>query len=275
MKLVLPLIHPDDSRPLYVQLYTFFIKEIRSGRMPYGTRLPSKRVLSRLLGISLNTVDYAYQQLLAEGYIESRPRKGMFVIYQDEHMNKVRVNDPVANEAEHQSREKIVIDFSHGQVDREHFPFQLIRKYYRQIFSPEGSIYFQNGPSQGSLPLRAEIARYLYQSRAVSCTPEQIVIGAGTQLLLGQLLSLQPDHMPFAMENPGFHRVRELVKQSNLELADIPVEPDGLDEYGQRIVPAMPSFLPPNAKHFTSDCQSAYHMKNPLFYTDRIEELRK
>jgi Transcriptional regulators containing a DNA-binding HTH domain and an aminotransferase domain (MocR family) and their eukaryotic orthologs len=226
--MVLPLLHRDGHNPLYVQLFKYLIKEIQSSRIPCGSRLPSKRRLSSQLGISLNTVDSAYQQLLAEGYIESSPRRGMFVAYKEERLMNTESPAPSLPARTIHSSQTKLIDFSHGQVDTQHFPFQLMRKYSRQIFSLEGSSSFQNGPYQGSLLLRQEIARYLYQARGVCCDPSQVVIGSGTQFLLGQLLSLFPADIPFAMENPGFHRIRELANNLNLKLINIPVESDGL-----------------------------------------------
>ncbi|WP_100489262.1 PLP-dependent aminotransferase family protein [Sporolactobacillus pectinivorans] len=230
MKTVVPALNREDSQPLYVQLFTYFINEIKENRLPYGCKLPSKRKLSSFLKVSLNTIDSAYQQLLAEGYVESRPRSGMFVIYKDEHLNSHRQEESGISKKHVISNDEKseFIDFSHGKVDTDHFPYPLLRKYSRQLYSKEGSRFFQNGPFQGSPSLRHEIATYLYQSRGVICDPSQVVIGSGTQYLLGQLLQILPQNMTFAMENPGFHRVRELVHYLGIPRADIPVEFDGL-----------------------------------------------
>ncbi|MDD9149091.1 PLP-dependent aminotransferase family protein [Sporolactobacillus sp. CQH2019] len=225
---VMPELSRANKRPLYIQLFDYFTQEIKTKRLPYGCKLPSKRRLSAYLKVSLNTVDNAYQQLLAEGYVESRPRSGLFVIYRTEHLfpdgEKFRNKYP-DTESEPQSD---LIDFSHGKVDISHFPFQFFRKYSRWLFTEEGSCFFQNGHFQGLSALRREIAGYLYQSRGVISTPSQIAVGAGTQFLLSRLLSILPGQMPFAMENPGFHRVRSLVRDLGIPMADIPIEADGL-----------------------------------------------
>ena len=67
------------SAPLYQQLYEALVAQIRAGELPPGTRLPGKRTLAGQLAVGVNTVDTAYQMLVAEGYLESRPKSGFFV----------------------------------------------------------------------------------------------------------------------------------------------------------------------------------------------------
>lgn len=75
-------VHLDEtiSTPLYEQLYEFIKQEIVEERLPYGQKLPSKRKLANHLEVSQNTVETAFEQLVAEGYITSRPRKGFYVL---------------------------------------------------------------------------------------------------------------------------------------------------------------------------------------------------
>lgn len=218
----------EGKNPLYHQLFRYFVNEIVEGRLPFGCKLPSKRKLSAFLNVSLNTIDYAYQQLLAEGYIQSRPRSGMFVIYKNELVISP-INKNTFGRNHSLPQEKVdTIDFSHGKVDTDNFPYSIIRKYARQLLSKENAFFFQNGPFQGSVSLRREITTYLYQSRGVICDPSQVVIGSGTQILLEQILRLIPQDVPFAMENPGFHRVRELIRFLGRKQVNIPVESDGV-----------------------------------------------
>ncbi|WP_234943477.1 GntR family transcriptional regulator [Priestia megaterium] len=74
-----PLLNRKDDMPLYQQLYEYIKKEIVSSRVEVNDKLPSIRSLADYLNVSRNTVDVAYQQLLAEGYVESRPKSGMYV----------------------------------------------------------------------------------------------------------------------------------------------------------------------------------------------------
>ena len=70
---------PQSVTPLYEQIYQYVKEDIQSGRLACGVKLPSSRSLARYLEISRSTVELAYEQLLSEGYIETKPRKGVFV----------------------------------------------------------------------------------------------------------------------------------------------------------------------------------------------------
>ena len=74
-----PVLDNKNGKPLYIQLANYIKQEILSGRIKPKEKLPSKRNLSNYLGLSLNTIQSAYEQLCAEGYVESKPRKGLFV----------------------------------------------------------------------------------------------------------------------------------------------------------------------------------------------------
>src|SRR4051794_30318733 len=106
--------------PLYEQLYQFIKNEIIEGRIPFRTKLPSKRKLSDFLHISLNTVEAAYDQLVAEGYVEVIPKKGFFVLkFEDlEYVmtEEKRVTEPVDLE------KKVRYHFHPTRIDSLHFP---------------------------------------------------------------------------------------------------------------------------------------------------------
>ncbi|MDX8046253.1 winged helix-turn-helix domain-containing protein [Gracilibacillus sp. S3-1-1] len=76
---ITPMLDHAKKEPLYIQLYRYIKDEIQSGRIKPGIKLPSKRKLSSHLGISENTIETAYHQLSAEGYVETELRKGVFV----------------------------------------------------------------------------------------------------------------------------------------------------------------------------------------------------
>lgn len=231
---IMPMLSRNSEQPLYMQLFKYFVREITENRIPAGSKLPSKRRLAGDLNLSQNTIDNAYQQLLAEGYIESRPRKGMFVIYQSPYLLPHERRIPRAADSERQADKKEavsseMIDFSHGKVDTEHFPYEKVRKYYHRLLTRDSSELFTNGSFQGSFFLREKIADYLYQSRGVICRAEQIVIGAGTQYLFDQLCRLlSAADKRFAMESPGFHRIYHLLRQHKIRTQGIPLDQNGL-----------------------------------------------
>jgi GntR family transcriptional regulator / MocR family aminotransferase len=221
----------DDSRenPLYFQLYLHFKQEILAGKIEPGVRLPSKRKLSQHLGISQNTIESAYVQLSAEGYIESIPRKGIFVKELDQELFIKQNSPPRIVHEEISETEEYRIDFSQGNIALEHFPYSIWRKLTLQSLYEDENSFFLNGDPQGELPLRNEIVNYLYQSRGVSCSPNQIIIGAGTQYLLGLLTMMIGRESIFSMEDPGYHRTREVFKNQGVSLKPIPLDQEGIN----------------------------------------------
>jgi len=219
-----------SGEPLYIQLYNFFKNEIQAGKIEPGEKLPSKRKLALHLGVSQNTIETAYEQLLSEGYVESVERKGIYVKELNRdlflHVNYVPNTTKEINE---ESREQYLFDFSQGNIALEHFPYPIWRKLTIQSLYEEQSSYFLNGEPQGELPLRKEIARYLYQSRGVRCSANQIIIGAGTQYLIAFLTMIIERDAIYSMEEPGFHRTRDAFKDQGVTLKPIPLDQDGID----------------------------------------------
>lgn len=223
------VLNTQSGEPLYLQLYQYFKQEIQYGRIEAGVMLPSKRKLALHLGISQNTIETAYQQLLAEGYVESKPRKGIFVkeIHHDWILNSIKV-PTTTDEMEKEENGPNLIDFSHGKIALEQFPYTTWRRFTIQSMYEEQSTLFLNGDGQGELPLRNEIAKYLFQSRGVRCTQGQIIVGAGTQYLIGLLSMIIGRDAIFSMEDPGYHRTREVFKDQGVTLIPIPLDDNGI-----------------------------------------------
>lgn len=211
--------------PLYAQLYEYFKVEIQNGQIKAGMKLPSKRKLAAHFGIGLNTVDTAYQQLIAEGYVESRVRKGYFVADIDPIFP---VTEQVASAESISPCKTNRIDFNHGSVDMDSFPHSVWKKCLNKTLYLQERELFISGDPQGEPGLRAEIAAYLFQSRGVRCLPDQIIMGAGTQYMIHLLRLLLGKKHVFGMEDPGFHRVREVLKVEGAEMRFIPCDESGL-----------------------------------------------
>ncbi|WP_232311196.1 MocR-like pyridoxine biosynthesis transcription factor PdxR [Robertmurraya korlensis] len=219
----------NSSEPLYLQLYSFFKKEIVEGRLIPETKLPSKRKLSTHLQISQTTVESAYQQLIAEGYVKSEPRKGLFVTQLEMgFFNEKERTSPHDKLQKNPIVNPIKVDFGHGNIARNEFPFPTWRKLTVQSLYEDESHLLLSGHRQGDLPLRVEIAKYLYQSRGVQCEPDQILIGAGTQYMVTFLTMLIGRDRVYSMENPGFHRTREAFKDQGVKLLGIELDQEGI-----------------------------------------------
>ena len=172
----------SKKEPLYEQIYNSIKEEIITGVLPFGARLPSARRLSKHLDVSRNTVDTAYAQLCAEGYIESKPKRGFFVC-QVEELAELHIPVKIEEEEEEIRPEKIPYDFSSAGVDMEQFPYHIWRKLLKEIMINDNSELFQKGNFQGDLELRKAIMYYLRQSRGVHVHASQIVVAAGMENL--------------------------------------------------------------------------------------------
>ncbi|MFD1705138.1 PLP-dependent aminotransferase family protein [Siminovitchia sediminis] len=212
--------------PLYEQLYIYIKKEITEGRLEYGTKLPSKRKLAEFLKVSQNTVETAYEQLAAEGYIEGLPRKGYFVLaYED--LEYVQ-NQPSGTDELAEEKQSVKYNFNPGWIDTENFPFNKWRKYARDTINEQNHSLLLLGDKQGELELRREIAHYLYHARGVQCAPEQIVIGAGSDILLQQLILLLDPKAVYGVEDPGYHVISHILKNSQNEVHPLEVDEEGV-----------------------------------------------
>ena len=215
----------EHTIPLYEQLYIGIKNAITNNQLTVAARLPSKRELAEFFNISQTTVELAYAQLLAEGYIMSKPRVGYFVEEIDSlpFRKNATTNIEFKEAAQHTEYE---IDFSSAKIDEEAFPFTIWRKYAKDVLDKPFKHLLQTGERQGELALRIEIANYLHRSRGIECQPEQIVIGSGTEQLLPMILKILDDDCLLAFENPGYSPIPR--QQLNHLAIPIAVDTDGI-----------------------------------------------
>ena len=212
--------------PLYEQIYEYIKTDIQSGRIPYGEKLPSTRFLSKHLEVSRSTVELAYEQLLSEGYIESVPYKGFFVAQIDElyHLKK----DKPQPQKERKEARRYRYDFTPNGVDLKSFPYNVWRKLSKDILMDDRTELFRSGDSQGEYGFRSAICSYLYQARGVDCTPDQIIVGAGSDyilMLLGMILGM--DHT-IAFEDPTYKQAYRMAGGMSYNCIPVSMDKNGM-----------------------------------------------
>lgn len=217
----------SKKEPLYEQIYNSIKEEIVTGVLPFGARLPSARRLSKHLDVSRNTVDTAYAQLCAEGYIESKPKRGFFVC-QVEELAELHIPVKIEEEEEEIRPEKIPYDFSSAGVDMEQFPYHIWRKLLKEIMINDNSELFQKGNFQGDLELRKAIMYYLRQSRGVHVHASQIVVAAGMENLLFLLHQILGEKVSIGIENPVYKNAYEILKELNFKIYPISMDESGM-----------------------------------------------
>lgn len=231
MKAILPEIKSNSSKSLYFQLYEYIRSAILSNEIVPGEKLPSLRNLSESLSLSLTTVETAYSQLVAEGYIHSRPKSGYFA-------GTVAISTPnpttlLVNE-EHPFRERTSLfteeSESYFLYDLTCFDFTKWKKCLNSVLSGSPELLLSEGAPQGEEALRIEIVKYIYSSRGVRATPAQVIIGAGTQQITAHLSTvlrkMAINHV--AVEDPGYLPVQNTLRDMGFFLNPIPVEASGI-----------------------------------------------
>ena len=169
--------------PLYEALYRSLRQSILSGELQPGEKLPSKRALAEHLEVSKITVETAYSQLLAEGYICSREKVGYFV-----ETVAHPVQTALPQPAKEAPPENWLLDLTANGPAR--FPFSVWNRLQREVMQDYGTQLLQPPPNQGYLELRQSIARHLAQFRGMQVDPGSIIIGAGTDFLYNLLIQL-------------------------------------------------------------------------------------
>ena len=212
--------------PLYQQLYTAISTQIAAGTIAAGERLPGKRRLAAELALSVNTVDTAYQQLAAEGWLEARARSGFFAAPYEQPF-KAPSAGKADSTGESEPAPNFTYDLSTGGVDTGLFPFHTWGRIQRELIYNRPEL-LAHGHAQGDADLRAAIADYLQAYRGVDCSPDQLVVGAGVEYLLG-LLGRLLGGACVALEDPGYSRTLSILQNSSLSCIPVPVDSQGLD----------------------------------------------
>jgi GntR family transcriptional regulator/MocR family aminotransferase len=221
----------QKKEPLYIQLYLYYKAAIEQNRLREGEKLPSIRGLSRILSVSKITIEKAYQQLMSEGYITNYDRSRYTVNKLEEIVFKT---PPISmsnqyNHKQERKEEKILYDFSSGEMDIDGFDFSLWKRYISKVFLQKERL-IGYGNVKGEEELRGEIVKYIEKSRGVYVHPEQIIIGAGVQSLLSMLCSmLKLEHSSIAFEEPGFKNGRRIFADHAFRIMPIKMNPDGID----------------------------------------------
>ena len=239
-------LEPDarSGIPLYRQLYFSIREAVETGRLGKGDRLPSIRRLSEDLSLSCTTVESAYQQLCVEGFIRSEPQKGYFVETFGGNTTERPLFSPPDSDQLKDSH--ILYNFGTDCVDSENSDAKIWRRHIREILNRQ-EVIASYGNHQGELELRVALSKYSYGARGVAASPEQIVIGAGTQPLLNILCGLLGNRdKRVAMEEPGFRQAEQVFGDCGFTVLKLPGDRDGirmdaLRDCGADIVYVMPS----------------------------------
>ena len=235
---------PDESRrePLYLQVYNHLTERIRDGELRDGEHLPSKRALAAHLKISVSTVETAYEMLVTQGYATARPRSGYYV-NGIEGLVADRPYIVPEEEPERFGASTYRYDFGTDAVDASAFPYATWAKITREVMSDGGGL-LARGDVRGDECLRMSIAKYLRDFRNVRCRPDQIVVGAGMEYLMGLIAGLTEG--TFALEEPGYSATARILENLGASVCPILLDDGGMDEHALYASGATAAYITPS-----------------------------
>lgn len=238
-----------DSESMYEHLYRCIKQDILQEKLRAGEKLPSKRAFAKNLGVSTITVESAYAQLVAEGFLYALPKRGYYVCDLERKETAPLPPPPKPQTPAIQPAPKRTYwaDFVGSSVARDMFPFSVWVKLLRDVTAGEDESTLLTDTSAGGIQqLRQAISDHLYQFRGMSIDPEQIVVGAGTEYLYSVLIQLLGRQWGYAVEDPGYLRLSKIYEKNDVATYHIPMDehgiiPEKLEESGAEILHITPS----------------------------------
>ena len=207
----------SSKKSAYIQLYELLRLDICNGTYPYGTKLPSKRILAEETSLSVITVSHAYEILCDEGYVEAREKSGYFVSYKSQdfysHTEAQGSFMPV-NQQLHNAKSE--------------FPYSVLAKTMRKVMADYSDKILVKSPNRGCAQLQGAISAYLARSNGIHVRPEQIIIGSGAEYLYSLIVQLLGKENIFALENPSYDKIRRVYKANGIECDMLKMEKHGI-----------------------------------------------
>lgn len=250
-------LEPNKPQPIYMQIYQYIKNEILLHHLTPGTKLPSKRSLATQLGISTITVEGAYGQLVSEGYIYARLKSGYFVSPVENYRQSMDFFDQQQINNNNPPKENTApdwegsippqdtpknselkdsptapashrVDLSSNSLLAENFPFSTWSRLLRHTISEKQQLLLTQSPTAGVAPLRQAIANHLRHFRGMDISPEQIVIGAGTEYLYELLIKLIGRDKIYCVEDPGYQKLRRIYRDNGACCIALPIDQQGM-----------------------------------------------
>ena len=206
-----------QNKPAYLTLYESLREEIISGVRPFGSRLPSRRVLARDRGVSAVTAEHSIELLCEEGYAEPRPRSGCYVVY--------RESDGFTQPS---LRHEHSLPPPAPAPDRNTFPFPTLAKIMRRVLAEYREQILVRPPGTGCTELREALCSYLARNRGIRVLPDQIVIGAGAEYLYGLVVELLGSNRVYGIEVPSYQKIEQVYRSRGVQVDRCPLGKDGI-----------------------------------------------
>ena len=203
----------------YLSLYVKIKNQILSGEFKAGEKLPSKRVLADINGVSVITVETALGMLSDEGYITPQQRSGYYVCstvaYAPQRWDLPFNLKPLPEESQVESADD--------------FEYSVWFKTVRKVISEKERLLFVKSPGKGISVLRNEISKYLLRYRGMMAQPEQILIGSGSEQLYEIIVKILGRDKIFGIENPSYPQIEAVYKATGAGIEKLTMDKDGIE----------------------------------------------
>jgi len=223
-------IDENAGKAAYIQIYEALVSDIVSGIYPYGSKLPSKRVIAADTETSVITVEHAITLLNEEGYTRSRERSGVFVIYKGEDFNQKQLNKDLDLGQKESFEEKSKEDYTEEEEEKKgEFSLSILTKTMRRVILDYGDKLLVKSPNHGAIKLRNEICFYLARSRGINISAKQVIIGSGAEYLYGLIAQLLDNKSTIAIENPSYNKIRQVYEAMGHACDPLDMTDSGID----------------------------------------------
>ncbi|WP_022769742.1 MocR-like pyridoxine biosynthesis transcription factor PdxR [Butyrivibrio sp. NC2007] len=212
-----------EKEKRYLRIYEQVKEDIIKGTYPVGTKLPSKRVMADAMGMSVITVEHAYELLSDEGYIVPKQKSGYYVSFDDSDIyTGVESVAPIAPRRREPAPEQSV---SNEPV----FSYSIYAKTVRKVLAEFEEYLMQKSPKNGMFELRSAIAWYLLRSRRLKVSPDQIIIGAGAEYLYGLIVQTFGRDVLYGVESPSYQKIAKVYSAGGARLKMLRLGNDGIE----------------------------------------------
>lgn len=206
------------KQPAYLTIYDRLKRNIIEGTYPAGARLPSKRTLAEEAGVSVITAQHALELLCQEGYASARERSGIYVTFGLDNTQYSGIST-----AGPRAFKPVLAD-----IPEEHFPMSVLARHMRRVLSDYDVRILRKAPSGGCEELREALSAYLARSRQIRALPGQIIIGAGSEFLYGQIITMLGRHRVYAVESPSYEKIARVYQANDVALEQLPLTEGGI-----------------------------------------------
>ena len=212
-----------EKEKRYLRIYEQVKEDIIKGTYPVGTKLPSKRVMADAMGMSVITVEHAYELLSDEGYIVPKQKSGYYVSFDDSDIyTGVESAAPFMPRRREAASEQSV---SNEPV----FSYSIYAKTVRKVLTEFEEYLMQKSPKNGMFELRSAIAWYLLRSRRLKVSPDQIIIGAGAEYLYGLIVQTFGRDVLYGVESPSYQKIAKVYSAGGARLKMLRLGNDGIE----------------------------------------------